>query len=289
MYRGRFAPSPTGPLHFGSLLTALASYLEARQMGGQWLVRIEDTDTPRTRPEAALAILSTLDWLGFRMDGPVIYQSERSGLYRQEMLRLGDRLFGCGCSRKLIVDSGEGRYPGTCRAGIGEGKQVRSWRVRVDGNPIEFVDGVQGVYRSNLEQEIGDFAVMQVGTGIFSYQLAVVVDDEVQGITHVVRGADLLDSTPRQIYLQRLLGYREMRYLHIPVATGVDGEKLSKQNLAPAIDGLEAAGLLWDALRFLGQEPPHELRLGKVSDVWEWAAGNWKAAKIPARLMQPAS
>ncbi len=285
MYRGRFAPSPTGPLHFGSLVAALASYLEARQHRGQWLVRIEDTDTPRCSTEAADAILRVLVELGFRWDGEVAFQSQRAAFYQQELSRLGSHLFPCTCSRKEINDTGEGRYPGTCRQGVEANQRVRAWRLKVNGEPVEFEDLLQGRHHSNLEAELGDFVLLRPGSGIYSYQLAVVVDDEAQGVTHVVRGADLLDSTARQIYLQRLLGYRQLQYMHIPLATGQDGEKLSKQTLAPALDTGEASRLLDQALRFLGQDPPAGLSLEAL---WGWATSNWNAAKIPAGLAHPA-
>ncbi len=285
MYRGRFAPSPTGPLHFGSLVAALASYLQARRHGGQWLVRMEDIDTPRCSAEAAESILRVLVEMGFRWDGEVEYQSRRTALYQREMDRLGAHVFACSCSRKEISDSAEGRYPGTCRNGIEAGKPVRAQRLRVRDELVWFQDLLQGMYESNLEHELGDFVLLRPSSGIFSYQLAVVVDDEAQGVTHVVRGADLLDSTPRQIYLQQLLGYRQLSYTHIPVATGANGEKLSKQTLAPALDGVDAKGLLHQALRFLGHEPPDGL---SQQMLWDWANSNWNAARIPAGLTHPA-
>jgi len=274
MYRGRFAPSPTGPLHFGSLVAAVASYLEARQRGGEWLLRIEDVDGPRSREGAVEAILGALAGMGFVWDGEVVYQSARGDLYQREMERLGGLVFDCGCSRKEI---GEGRYPGTCRAGMAEGKVLRARRLRVTDEEIWFEDGLQGRFGSRLERDLGDFVLWRADGGIWSYQLAVVVDDEVQGVTDVVRGADLMDSTPRQIYLQRLLGYRELRYLHVPLVLGEDGEKLSKQNLAPGIEVGEAADLLARALRFLGQEPPEGLGLVRL---WEWGVGNWDVRRV---------
>ena len=281
MYRGRFAPSPTGPLHFGSLVAALASYLEARRHGGQWLLRIEDTDTPRCSASAAEAILHVLFELGFRWDGDVEYQSQRTDLYQRELQRLGAHVYACSCSRKEISESAEGRYPGTCRKGMEAGKPVRALRLRVADQVIEFADSLQGTYRANLENDPGDFVLLRPGAGIFSYQLAVVVDDQAQGVTHVVRGADLLDSTPRQIYLQQLLGYRHLQYTHIPVAIGPDGEKLSKQTLAPALDAGLPHQVLDQALRFLGQEPPGGLSLEAL---WDWASSYWNVAKIPPGL-----
>ncbi len=285
MYRGRFAPSPTGPLHFGSLVAATASYLEARRHGGQWLLRMEDTDTPRCSATAAEAIVRVLFELGFRWDGEVEYQSQRTELYRKELQRLGPHVFACTCSRKEISESAEGRYPGTCRNGIEAGKPVRAIRLRVADQILEFEDDLQGRYRANLEHDPGDFVLLRPGTGIFSYQLAVVVDDEAQGVTHVVRGADLLDSTPRQIYLQQLLGYRHLKYMHVPVAIGPDGEKLSKQTLAPALDAGEPHRLLDQALRFLGHEPPVGLSL---ETLWGWASSHWDAANIPPGLAHQA-
>lgn len=285
MYRGRFAPSPTGPLHFGSLVAALASYLEAHRHDGEWLVRMEDLDTPRCRPEAAKAILSTLDTLGFRPDGPVVYQSQRLPLYERALAQISTFTYPCSCSRKEIGDTG---YPGTCRLGPAAGKVLRAIRVRVPAEEICLDDPLQGRFCSNLEADLGDFSLLRADTGIFSYQLAVVVDDELQGVTDIVRGADLLDSTPRQIYLQRLLGYRQLRYLHIPVALGPDGEKLSKQNLAPALEAAEASSLLHKGLRFLGQNPPETLAHRSLAEIWSWANSNWNSERIPACPGRPA-
>jgi glutamyl-Q tRNA(Asp) synthetase len=251
-YRGRFAPSPTGPLHFGSLVAAVASYLDARANGGEWLVRMEDLDTPRVQPGAADSILADLEHFGFEWNGPVMYQSTRIDAYRTALdkLREDGLIYPCGCSRK---DS-EARYPGTCANGLPPGKTARSWRVRVN---------------RELAEAAGDFILLRAD-GIFAYQLAVVVDDAAQKITDVVRGADLLDSTLRQVYLQRMLGYRTPRYRHIPVVMGPDGQKLSKQNGAAPLDRTRAVGLLSEALQFLGYTPPEELNSAAVSDVWTW-------------------
>jgi glutamyl-Q tRNA(Asp) synthetase len=243
MYRGRFAPSPTGPLHFGSLVAATASYLDARRNHGEWLVRMEDVDKPRAMPGAADSILSDLEYFGFQWDGPVMYQSQRTDAYREalERLKAMGMAYPCGCSRKEI----EGDiYPGTCANGVPPGKVARSWRVRGEG----------------------DFVVLRAD-GYFAYQLAVVVDDAAQGITDVVRGADLLDSTPRQIHLQRLLGYPTPRYTHVPVVLAADGQKLSKQTGATALDRSRAGELLWDALAFLGHDPAPRLRRGSVKEI----------------------
>jgi glutamyl-Q tRNA(Asp) synthetase len=263
-YRGRFAPSPTGPLHFGSLVSALASWLDARAHDGVWLVRIEDIDGPRTVPGAAADILATLDQFGLRADEPPVWQSERSAQYQQALDQLRDAglVYPCGCTRKEISDSlldAHARnttlaYPGTCRNGL-HGKPARAWRLRVpDGNDgdttMTFDDRWQGVQTQNLATEVGDF-VLRRADDQWAYQLAVVVDDADAGITDIVRGADLLDSTPRQIYLQRCLGVATPGYLHVPVVTNSEGEKLSKQTGATALDTSRPLDALHAAARYL--------------------------------------
>jgi glutamyl-Q tRNA(Asp) synthetase len=284
MYVGRFAPSPTGALHFGSLVAALASWLDARAAGGRWLVRIEDLDAPRSQPGAADAILRTLDALGLAWDGVVEYQSRRLSRYRDALARLQPHTYWCGCTRREIADSSLGLaadgaqiYPGTCRAGIAPGKTPRAMRLRVAGETVRFSDRVQGEQRQDVEREVGDF-VLYRADGLFAYQLAVVADDAEQGVTDVVRGADLLDSTPRQIHLQRLLGYTTPRYLHIPAAVNRAGEKLSKQTGASAV----AAGgdALRRALAFLGQP--------ETGDLGE-AVRHWDPALIASRRVQAAA
>jgi len=288
-YRGRFAPSPTGPLHFGSLVAAVGSYLEAKSRHGQWLLRIEDLDSPREVPGAAKEILHALEALGMEWDGEIIYQSRRSAAYQVALVRLGkqDAIFPCTCTRKEIADSSITRiagpvYPGTCRHGLPERKEVTasSLRVKTNNNLIELEDALQGKIRQRLESDIGDF-VLRRADGITAYQLAVVVDDAEQGITHVVRGADLLDSTPRQIYLQQLLGYPTPAYLHLPVAVNTQGEKLSKQTLAAPIDTTRPLPSLLTAMRFLGQQPPAELAESNVTSFWQWAVENWQSGSIP--------
>jgi glutamyl-Q tRNA(Asp) synthetase len=286
-YRGRFAPSPTGLLHFGSFVAALASYLDARRQGGQWLLRIEDVDGPRSKPEAAREIPRTLAGLGLECDEEVVCQSQRGQHYEAAITKLGSRVYACACSRKEIGESGAGVYAGTCREGIAPGKTARALRLRVDSAEIGFEDRLQGWWASRLDAELGDFPLKRLDTGIYSYQLAVVVDDEQQGITDVVRGADLLDSTPRQIWLQRCLGYRPLRYLHIPVVTGPDGEKLSKQNLAPEIAAEEGSRLWVRGLRFLGQAVEQGLERKPLEVVREWAIANWRPERIPARRTLP--
>jgi glutamyl-Q tRNA(Asp) synthetase len=278
MYAGRFAPSPTGPLHFGSLVAALASWLDARAAGGRWLVRIEDLDAPRTHPGAAEDILRALERLGLTWDGPVLYQSVRAARYEAALLQLRASTYWCGCTRREIADSALGLaadgaqiYPGTCREGLPAGKAPRALRVRTDGAQISFEDRVQGSQLQSVEREVGDF-ILHRADGQLAYQLAVVVDDAEQGITHVVRGADLMDSTARQIHLQRLLGHATPRYLHVPVAVNAAGEKLSKQSGAQAIDAQRPAQLLQEALAFLGQSVTADL---------DEAVANWEPASIP--------
>jgi len=257
-YRGRFAPSPTGPLHFGSLVAAVASWLDARAAGGEWLVRIEDVDTTRTVPGAAEDILRTLEAFGLEWDGEVEWQSRRTERYDAalERLRAAGYVYRCRCSRKEIADSGlvglEGAiYPGTCRhLALAPGPGLAERMIAAE-TPVTFVDRAIGTVSQNVARDIGDFVVKR-RDALFAYQLAVVVDDAEQAITDVVRGADLLWSTPRQILLQRALGYPTPRYLHFPVVTNASGEKLSKQTGAEAIDSRAAPAVLNDALAFLG-------------------------------------
>jgi glutamyl-Q tRNA(Asp) synthetase len=246
-YVGRFAPSPTGPLHAGSLAAALASWLDARAHGGQWLLRIEDVDGPRTVPGATESIMDTLRAFGLAWDGEVMVQSTRGEAYADafDHLAAAGHVYPCACTRREIADSvanlrehAYGRelvYPGTCRAGLPAGRAARAWRLRVPVEDIAFDDAVAGRCVQSLAREVGDF-VLKRADAQWAYQLAVVVDDAAQGVTHVVRGADLIDSTARQIFLCRLLGVAVPRYLHVPVVTDAAGGKLSKQTLAPALD-----------------------------------------------------
>jgi glutamyl-Q tRNA(Asp) synthetase len=258
-YIGRFAPSPSGPLHFGSLVAALASYLDAKAARGEWRVRIEDLDAPRAQAGAAEEILRTLERLGLEWDGPVLRQSTRLDRYRDVLDDLARRGFAydCGCSRREIEDSALGLdgglvYPGTCRHGLAPGRKARALRLRTHDTPIGFDDALQGRIEQRLETAVGDF-VLRRADGIVAYQLAVVVDDMDQGISHVVRGADLLESTPRQLHLQRLLGAPEPRYAHVPLAVNAQGEKLSKQTGARPLDLADPRAELARARRFLGQ------------------------------------
>jgi glutamyl-Q tRNA(Asp) synthetase len=287
-YRGRFAPSPTGPLHFGSLVAALGSYLDARAHGGEWLVRIEDLDPPREAPGAAADILRTFESLGLRWDGAVLRQSERGDAYCAALVDLERKgaTYPCSCTRREIGDSafagidGSLVYPGTCRNGPPSVRAARATRVRVDAAVIEFDDAVQGRMRQELATDVGDF-VLRRADGLFAYQLAVVVDDAAQGITDVVRGADLLDSTPRQILLQRLLGVPTPRYLHLPVATNAAGEKLSKQTLAPPIDRARPGAVLLAALEFLGQRPEPGPVDAAPAELLAVAIARWDPMLIP--------
>jgi glutamyl-Q tRNA(Asp) synthetase len=286
-YRGRFAPSPTGPLHFGSLVAAVASWLDARARGGEWRVRIEDVDTTRTVPGAADEILTALEAFGLHWDGEVEWQSRRVQRYEEALGALRDRgaVYRCRCSRREVADSAlrgiEGAiYPGTCRT-LRLGPQTpAAERLLVPGGVIELDDRVQGRIAQDVAKEIGDF-VLKRRDNLHAYQLAVVVDDAGDAITDVVRGADLLQSTPRQILLQRLLGFPTPRYLHFPIATSAAGEKLSKQTLACAIDARRASSLLLDALEFLGQPRPSSTVPGEILAE---AAAHWDTARIPRQL-----
>jgi len=299
IYRGRFAPSPTGPLHFGSLVAAVASYIDAKYHSGIWLVRIEDLDILRTMPDAADDILRTLDLFGLHSDEPVIYQSQRTDAYQTalQQLKNSGASYPCICTRKEIADSAmqgiEGViYPGTCRSGIAAFKEARAWRVRTnslssphtypcneDDIILKFHDSLQGLITHNLKKEIGDFVVKRAD-GLFAYQLAVVVDDAFQGITHVARGSDLLASTPRQIHLQHLLGLPTPHYLHLPIAVNTNGNKLSKQTFAPAISGEDPVSTLMMVLDFLRQDPPPELRENSIEEILIWATNHWQLESI---------
>ena len=346
IYRGRFAPSPTGPLHFGSLVAAVGSYLDAKHHQGRWLVRMEDLDTPRTVNGAADDILRTLEAFGLHSDEEVLYQSRRTAAYEEALQKLQNIgvVYPCSCTRKEIADSALNGingtiYPGTCRnkgfplpdghgkcatlnnetrdprfplpspPPLGEGAKAArasAWRVltditfppsglegrrepdprfqrgRVEVGFVEFVDTLQGPITQHLESEIGDFVVKRAD-GLFAYQLAVVVDDAFQGITHVVRGADLLSSTPRQIFLQRLLNLTTPGYLHLPVALNSQGEKLSKQTLAAPVDRQNMTHTLWQVLKFLHQAVPDKLQSVTKEEILAWGIEHWDIAKLQSR------
>lgn len=286
-YVGRFAPSPTGELHIGSLLTAVASYLDARSLGGKWILRIEDLDPPREVPGASLRIIRTLERYGFCWDGDVVWQHQRHDTYADglDFLRKNGFAYPCGCSRKRVREAGlqgvDGwRYPGFCRNLAVAAEGQLAWRLKVDDQAVAYVDRLQGVQSQNLAEELGDFVLLRAD-GCWAYQLAVVLDDAAAGISHVVRGSDLLDSTPRQIYLQRILGLPTPQYMHLPVLVNAAGEKLSKQTLAPALqEGLESE-MLGFVLKCLGQELPPFFPEMSLAELWEWAITNWTVSKIP--------
>lgn len=269
-YRGRFAPSPTGPLHLGSLLAAVASWADARAAGGQWLVRIEDIDPPREQPGASASILGLLSAIGLASDEPVLWQSRRGAAYDAALAQLlaAGLAFECRCSRSDLAPAG-GIHRGDCTAS--DPSRAPAIRLRVPDQRVEFDDRIQGRQGQSLREEVGDF-VLRRADGLYAYQLAVVVDDAAQGITDVVRGSDLLDSTPRQIWLQQCLGLPTPRYAHLPVLLGADGQKLSKQNLAPAIAADEAQHWLPRIARWLGQAPldpaPVEIMLRQFALQW---------------------
>jgi glutamyl-Q tRNA(Asp) synthetase len=301
-YRGRFAPSPTGPLHFGSLVAAVGSYLEAKKYNGMWLVRMEDLDVPRCMPGAADDILHTLAAFGLHSDEPVLYQSQHTSAYEEALQQLRDSgaVYPCCCTRKEIADSAlhgiEGAiYPGICRNGIPSGREGRAWRVRTDhfpstltgGGVVRFDDALQGHVTQHLASELGDFVVKRAD-GLFPYQLAVVVDDAFQNISHVVRGADLLYSTPRQIHLQHLLGLPTPQYMHLPIAVNESGEKLSKQTLATPVYKTNTAATLWRVLDFFQQRPPQSLIDGNLDAIWQWAHLNWQTDTLLGLSTLPA-
>ncbi len=293
-YRGRFAPSPSGPLHFGSLIAALASFCDARVAGGEWLLRIEDIDTPRSRPGAESAILRTLERYQFAWDGAVVRQSDRRSLYDSALETLAARnaVYGCVCSRSDLQNApvsatGERCYPGTCRGrGVTVAARGRhALRVAVGNDSVAFTDRLQGPQHQCLATDVGDFVVRRAD-GLHAYQLAVVIDDADQGITAVVRGADLLASTPRQIFLQRLLGLPSPSYLHVPVAINRSGTKLSKQTLAQRLPD-DPLPLLLAAWRFLDQPEPHAA-LASVTEFWAFAIATWSPLQLPPVPMLPA-
>jgi glutamyl-Q tRNA(Asp) synthetase len=278
-YVGRFAPSPTGPLHFGSIVAAVGSWLDARRAGGRWLLRLDDLDAPRNVPGAADAILRELERLGLHWDGVVERQSARAARYQGALasLRREGLAFACGCSRRALVD---GVYPGTCRAGLAPGVVERALRLRVDDRPVTVHDAIQGAFTQHLRSAVGDFVVLRAD-GIVAYHLATVMDDAASGVTDVVRGADLLDSTPRQLALYTVLGHAPPRYAHLPVAVNAAGQKLSKQTHA-ADSARSPADALWrDALTFLGHPPPAELAGAGADQLAAWARSAWSLDRVP--------
>ncbi|WP_299873891.1 tRNA glutamyl-Q(34) synthetase GluQRS [uncultured Cocleimonas sp.] len=290
---GRFAPSPTGALHFGSLIAATASYLAAKQdPDGKWLLRIEDVDTQREQDGASQSIIETLESFGFMWDGEILYQSHQNEKYQAALDSISNHIYPCSCTRKYLqslsaTDTYGYIYPGICRNGINNPDiENPSIRVKTISEEICFQDLCQpDIFCQDIEHEIGDF-ILKRRDGLYAYQLAVVVDDALQGINQVVRGSDILDNTPRQIYLQRLLGYPQPEYLHFPTAVTANGKKLSKQNHSPAISTennsrIQKIETLLAALEFLGQNPPNSSDFESLDDLWQWAFQHWKNDNIP--------
>ena len=278
VYVGRFAPSPSGPLHFGSLLAAVASYLEARQKHGKWLLRIENIDPPREQAGADQLIVRTLENYGFQWDGQPVYQSNTDGAHRAAAAQLinAGLAYPCGCSRRDLRGQLAGPlgtiYPGTCRNGTTADEFAV--RLRVTTEPVRFLDGLQGQVTQHLESESGDFIICR-RDGLIAYHLAVVVDDYEQGVTEIVRGIDLMDSTPRQIYLQRALGFGTPDYLHIPVVVNDGEQKLSKLTGAPALPDDNPGPVLAAALGALQQTVPEDLQRMEIAQIWDWAIAHW--------------
>ena len=296
-YRGRFAPSPTGLLHFGSLVAATASYLQAKCRGGQWLVRIDDIDPPREHKGASDHILKTLEDFGFEWDENVYYQSSRADDYKDAINQLlkNKLAYPCSCSRKSILkeigqekNHGEIIYPGICRSGpkvSSNNINDLSTRLRCTEESILFYDVIQGKQETNLEKSVGDF-ILQRRDGCFSYQLASGIDDAEQNITEVVRGADLLSSTYCQLRVQQVLNLPSPQYCHLPVAVDDKGKKLSKQSYAQPIDVKNSVQLLYKTLKFLGQMPPIQLMDTSQEDIWHWAIQHWQLKLVPHKIQK---
>ena len=284
-YVGRFAPSPTGPLHFGSAVAAIASFLDARANHGKWLLRIDDLDPPREQPGASDSIITCLKALGLEWDEEIVYQSQRDRLYEYalETLRKADHLFDCACSRREV---GPGPYPGTCRSGLPAGKTARSVRFRTNNEQISFTDTIFGPQLEDLRETVGDF-ILRRSDGLHAYHLAVVVDDAAQQVTHVVRGVDLLPSTSRQIALQDALGYPRPRYLHFPVVCDASGVKLSKQTGASGINIEEVTDIWARALRFLGQPDVTTNRNLRLDEIISLATQNWRIDPLRTKAQLP--
>ena len=287
---GRFAPSPSGELHLGSLLAAVGSYLAARHAGGRWLLRIDDLDPPRVVPGAADAILRSLEAHGLLWDGEVLWQSRRREAYQAALDRLRDAglLYGCACTRRELAAIARAGvdgpiYPGTCRAGLPPGRGARAWRVRVPDVDIGFHDAVQGDQHQNLARAVGDF-VLQRADGLIAYQLATVVDDAFQGVTQVVRGVDLLASTPRQLYLMQCLGLPRPDHAHLPLLVDGAGLKLGKQTGAAGLDPHAASENLERILTALGVPPPQDMLGAPPAELLGWATPRWDATRLAGRL-----
>jgi glutamyl-Q tRNA(Asp) synthetase len=282
-YIGRFAPSPSGDLHLGSLFTAVASFLEARSHGGQWLLRIEDLDTPREIKGAASRIMDTLAAFGFEWPEPVLRQSARIAVYQSVINELEQRglIYRCRCSRRDLRE--EERYPGTCRELHWPADTAAALRLRVDAGVIHFEDALQGSFRQDVARSVGDY-ILQRRDGIIAYALAVVVDDAAQGITHIVRGADLLDSTARQIYLQRELNLPTPVYTHVPVLMEAGGSKLAKSRRSIALDPQAAGRQLCAVLALFALPVPPDLHGAGLRSIWKWAQEHWASGRLSRHL-----
>ena len=293
-YRGRFAPTPSGPLHFGSLVAAVGSYLEAKSRGGEWRLRIDDLDPPRVAPGAVESILRCLEALGFQWDGAIVYQSRRVPAYHAALhqLRALGAVYPCACSRKEIADSAltgtESKiYPGSCREGLPSGRRARALRLKVAGIRVEFEDGLLGPQLRDFGREFGDF-VLYRADGVYAFHLASAVDDAEYGMTDIVRGADLLESSARQLGLMGLLGHRAPRYVHLPVAVDRSGEKLSKQTQAVPVDPARPLSVLRAVLRFLNQSSEAESERITLDEFWRDAILRWDLRRVGVRLTGPA-
>ena len=288
-YIGRFAPSPTGPLHIGSLISALASYLDAKANDGLWLLRIEDLDPPRTVAGASEQIIDCLQKHQLLWDGELIWQSDRHATYQRvmEQLLAQQKAFYCSCSRADIQNSG-GIYNGHCRHQHQPTDQPCAVRLKVNSHNIGFRDTIQGDYSQHLQQQIGDFVIRRKD-GLFAYQLAVVIDDALQAVTHVVRGSDLLSSTPRQIFIQQQCGFSTPQYSHLPVITNAAGQKLSKQTYAAPLDHQRANKNLLKALFFLNQTLPPQSIHQSCSNILNWAIEHWQPTQVSGKLSRPQS
>lgn len=280
-YRGRFAPSPTGELHLGTLLAAVGSYLQAKTQHGEWLMRIEDVDITRRVKNADTALLKALEVFGFEWDGEVVYQSQRTELYQDALSSLSQQslVYPCTCSRKQLTDEGI-VYAGHCRHRSLPLHEDHALRLRVSNQVVDFNDAVMDKQQQQLAHECGDFVIKRKD-GLFAYQLAVVVDDAEQGINEIVRGVDLLDSTPRQIYLQQQLGYAQPDYLHLPLLVDEHGDKLGKSTGAAALNIKHPVASLHVTLKLLGQQPPEELANENLNTLWQWAIRHWNIQLIP--------
>ncbi len=281
-YKGRFAPSPTGAVHFGTLVAAVGSYLQARNNNGEWLIRMEDVDVTRKVAGSDAEILRTLEAFGFEWQSEILYQSKQTRYYESALQQLMSQalIFPCTCSRKRLNKTDSDLYPGTCRSKSLPEKNEHALRILVNGTNIEFTDGIMGKQSQNIKQQCGDFVIKR-RDGLFAYQLAVVVDDAMQGINEIVRGADLLGVTPRQIYLQQLLGYATPAYCHLPLAVDDAGNKVSKSEGTATVDVKDKEKLLCHALQFLGQKPAIDLHKSNVNDIWKWAVANWNIDTVP--------